>query len=207
MSESDVITDIIRRQLETTLSLGLPGLAGTTGDIVSERVETVIRSGAVPDSATRASGIPVLLVLPGIAAERAMPLTCQGTKTGYVDMHPVSPDSFEPITGIDPPNSPYLLIDVDTGRETLGLSPRAAAAHVAEAGRSALTLEEGVTLLALHPGILRERNCFQMLGSRRNDKRIASLWVTKEGKPRLGWCYEGVPDAWLGSASCAARIA
>ncbi len=202
-----MITDIIRRQLETTLSLGLPGLAGTTGDIVRERVETVIRSGAVPDSATRANGIPVLLVLPGVDAERAMPLTCQGTKTGYVDMRPVSPDSFQPITGTDPPNSPYLLIDVDTGRETLGLSPRSAAAHIAEAGRSPLTLAEGVTLLALHPGILRERNCFQMLGSRRSDKRIASLWVTKEGKPRLGWCYEGVPHSWLGSASCAARIA
>lgn len=200
------IADIVLGQLETMESIGLPALAGTTGDIVRQRVATIVHSGSVPDSVIPSDRIPVLLVLPGLDTERAMPLTSQGTKSGYVDMRPVTPDGFMPLPGVRLPDGPYLLIDIDTGRDTLGLAPRSAATQIADAGRSPLTLEEGVTLLALNPGILRARNCFQMLGSRRNDKRIASLWVTKQGNPRLGWCYEGVPHAWLGSASCAARI-
>ena len=86
------------------------------------------------------------------------------------------------------------------------MAPRDALAAILDAGRSPLTLEEGVAVLLAHPGILRERNCYQMLGSRAGDKRIPSLWVTKDGRPRLGWCWEGTPHTWLGAASCARRL-
>lgn len=196
--------EVVLAQLASMVALGLPGLAGTTDDAVRERAESLLRSEAPCVSVPESDRLPALLVLPGLDVERAMPLTRQGAKAGYVDMRPVSPAGFEPV--VDVPDTPYLLLDVDAGRDTLGLSPRDAAAHIAAAGRSPLTLAEGITLLALHPGLLRERTCFQMLGSRRDDKRIASLWVTKQGSPRLGWCYEGVPHTWLGSASCAARV-
>lgn len=197
--------EVVLAQLASVTALGLPELAGTTEAAVRERADSLLRSVAPGFSTTASDRLPALLVLPGVDVERAMPLTRQGAKAGYVDMRPVGPDGFEPV--VEVPDDPYLLLDVDAGRETLGLSPRDAATHIAAAGRSPLTLAEGVALLVLHPGLLRERTCFQMLGSRRDDKRIASLWVTKQGTPRLGWCYEGVPHTWLGSASCAARVA
>ena len=61
-------------------------------------------------------------------------------------------------------------------------------------------------MITAFPGILRVANCFQMAGSRRDDKRIPSLWVNRAGAPRLGWCFEGVPHSWLGTASCSGRI-
>jgi hypothetical protein len=142
---------------------------------------------------------------PRLDAEAAMPRTRQGEHPGYVDMRPVGPSSFHPV--IDVPPAPYVLEGIDLGPDLLNVAPRDALIRILEAGRSPLTLEEGVAILLAHPGILRERNCYQMLGSRAGDKRIPSLWVTKEGRPRLGWCWEGTPHTWLGAASCTARIA
>jgi hypothetical protein len=142
---------------------------------------------------------------PHLDAEAAMTDTRQGVHPGYVDMRPVRPSSFRPV--VDVPSSPYVLDGIDLGGDLLDVAPREALVRILDAGRSPLTLEEGVSVLLAHPGILRERNCYQMLGSRAGDKRIPSLWVTKAGRPRLGWCWEGTPHTWLGAASCAARIA
>ena len=141
---------------------------------------------------------------PSLDAEAAMPLTRQGTHAGYVDVRPGGPSAFRPV--VDVPAGPYDLEGIDLGADLLNVAPRDALAAILDAGRSPLTLEEGVAVLLAHPGILRERNCYQMLGSRAGDKRIPSLWVTKDGRPRLGWCWEGTPHTWLGAASCAARL-
>jgi hypothetical protein len=65
---------------------------------------------------------------------------------------------------------------------------------------------EGLSLLVSDPGVLRARNCFSLLGSRCGDKRVPALWVS-ERRPRLGWCYQGAPHTWLGTASCGGRRA
>ncbi len=148
---------------------------------------------------------PAVHVDPSLDAEAAMPHTRQGEHPGYVDMRPVHPSAFRPVVAL--PQAPYDLEGVELGADLLNVAPRDALAAILEAGRSPLTLEEGVAVLLAHPGILRERNCYQMLGSRAGDKRIPSLWVTKDGRPRLGWCWEGTPHTWLGAASCAGRRA
>jgi hypothetical protein len=73
------------------------------------------------------------------------------------------------------------------------------------ASRSPLTIAEGLAVLVSDPGVLRARNCFSLLGSRAGDKRVPALWVSAR-RPRLGWCYQGAPHTWLGSASCAGRL-
>lgn len=133
----------------------------------------------------------------------AMALTRQDQHAGYVDMRPLQPSAFVPV--VDVPAVPYVLEGIDLGADLLDIAPRDALLKILDAGRSPLTLEEGVAVLLAHPGILRGRNCYQMLGSRAGDRRIPSLWVTKAGRPRLGWCWEGTPHSWLGAASCAAR--
>ena len=153
------------------------------------------------------TALPILSVRvdPQLDAEAEMPRTRQGANAGYVDMRPVRPSSFRPV--VDVPPVPYLVEGIDLGAGLLDVAPRDALLRIVDAGRSPLTLEEGVALLLAHPGLLRERNCYQMLGSRAGDKRIPSLWVTKDGRPRLGWCWEGTPHTWLGAASCSARTA
>ena len=140
---------------------------------------------------------------PLLDVEAVMPQARQGARRGYVDMRPLRPSSFRPV--VDVPSAPYRLEGVDLGADLLDVAPRDALTRILASGRSPLTLEEGVALLLASPGVLRERNCYQMLGSRAGDKRIPSLWVTKDGRPRLGWCWEGNPHTWLGAASCSAR--
>ena len=93
-----------------------------------------------------------------------MPLTRQGAGVGLTNMFPVGPDAFVPVDRV--PAEPYLLLDLDTGRDTLGIPPSQAGPLLAERGRLPLTIAEGVSALVLHPGLLRAASCFQMLASR-----------------------------------------
>lgn len=138
-----------------------------------------------------------------LKVEDAMAASRQGAKAGYVDLRPLTPTAFSPTVSL--PEGDYWLEDVDLGADLLDVAPQDARPRILAAGRSPLTLEEGVAVLAAHPGILRAANCYQMLASSAGDRRVASLWVTREGRPRLGWCWEGTPHTWLGAASCAAR--
>ncbi len=144
-----------------------------------------------------------VLIHRDLDAAAAMPRTRQGEKSGYADMRPLQPQHFHPTIPL--PDGDYWLEDVDLGHDLLNIAPQDAETVIAERGRSPLTLEEGVAILLTHPGILRTANCYQMLASSAGDRRVSSLWVTREGRPRLGWCWRGTPHTWLGAASCASR--
>jgi hypothetical protein len=104
----------------------------------------------------------------------------------------------------------YLLADVSTGPETLGVRPEDALPALRAAGRSPLTLDEGVALLRQQPLVLHDHNAFQALATRSPVapymRRVPTFWVSK-GAPRLGWCWAGNPHSWLGAASAAGRLA
>lgn len=127
-------------------------------------------------------------------------------KAGWTDMADEL-HGYRPIDGVEVPDADvYLLTDVSTGPETLDVAPADALPRIEEAGRTPLTIDEGVALLTQHPDVLTTRNAFQALASRADNKRIPSLWMSK-GAPRLGWCWEGNPHSWLGAASAAQRLA
>jgi hypothetical protein len=123
---------------------------------------------------------------------------------GFTTMHDDDLARFRPLPELDVPAVPYLLLDVDTGPDTLNVTPADVAPTLAARGRTPLTVAEGLSLLVSDPGVLRSRNCFSLLGSRCGDKRVPALWVS-DRRPRLGWCYQGAPHTWLGSASCGGR--
>jgi hypothetical protein len=124
---------------------------------------------------------------------------------GFTTMEDEDVARFRPLPDLDVPTGPYLLVDVDTGRDTLGRPPVEVLPQLVSRGRSPLTIAEGLSVLATDPGVLKARNAFSLLGSRAGDKRVPALW-TSARRPRLGWCYQGAPHSWLGSASCAARL-
>lgn len=135
-----------------------------------------------------------------------MPLVERHGKTGFTSMYPVEPGSFKPIHDVNIPGSmAYLLVDIDRGKDTINIAPVEALKLIKERNRFPLTIEEGIAVLTHYPDFLKKNNCFSMLASRRGDKRVPALWIS-EGRPKLGWCWEGNPHSWLGSASCSRRI-
>ena len=133
-------------------------------------------------------------------AEEAMART-----GGFVGMDPTTPAEYAPIAEIEIPDAlSYVLYDVDLGAEFFDVTPDDALPRILERGRSPLTIEEGIAVLARSPDVLTTENAFSLLGSRRGDRRVPALWLSG-GRPRLGWCWAGAPHSWLGAASCAER--
>jgi hypothetical protein len=115
-------------------------------------------------------------------------------------------ERFAPLEAVElPDGAAYLVADVDTGRDTLNVTPDDALERIVADGRSPLTIDEGLALVTHFPQLLVDANCFSLLGSRCGDRRVTALWLS-EKRPRLGWCWAGNPHTWLGSASCGARI-
>jgi hypothetical protein len=149
--------------------------------------------------------IESLSVDPAVDPHRAIELVELEGRRGLTTMEAADVARFAPIEGLDVPEGPYALRDVDTGRDFLDVTPEAALEAIRASGRSPLTIAEGLALVTRFPELLRDANCFSLLGSRCGDRRVTALWLSK-GRPRLGWCWAGNPHSWLGSASCAARF-
>jgi hypothetical protein len=150
------------------------------------------------------------IIVPGVVDvhyDEVMAHVIANGKTGVVNMEPVAPTAFKDIEPI-PKAELYLLFDIDTGRKLLNVSPEKCLQAMRKAGRTPLTLAEGVALVVYYPQILTDKtryNCFQMPGSRiAGDQRVPSIWMSY-GRPRLGWCWDRNIHTWLGSASAAQR--
>lgn len=202
------------RQIENLLQKGYAEAAGVATEAFRKQIEPLKeRVGALAalEAAPPEARIPFVIVIKSdlVAPEAAMPrVEVRGAK-GAVNMRPVEPKSFRPIEGLQIPDGlAYLLADIATGQATLNVRPADALTILINAARSPLTIDEGVALVTHFPEVLTDKacyNCFSMLGSRRGDQRVPALWISY-GKPRLGWCWDGNPHSWLGSASCGSRV-
>ncbi len=193
------------RQVATLVSKDYPALAELSEEEFTKHLEP-LRDLLPKATASDDASIPFVVVVKSelVPTVDAVERVVVRKKPGWTDMHDELA-GFRPIDGVDVPGSPvYLLTDVDTGEGTLNVRPNDALPVITQAGRTPLTIDEGVALVTQFPEILKVRNCFQALGSRTDNKRIPSFWVSK-GAPRLGWCWAGNPHTWLGSASAGAR--
>jgi hypothetical protein len=192
------------RQVRTLHELGYPALAG----IGDEDLDVLVKPlyGLVPDEAAQGP-IPLLLVVRStlVPTVEAVARWSVKGKAGWTDMADELA-GYAPIGGVEVPEVPvYLLLDVDTGAETLDVRPDDALPMVRARGRTPLTIDEGVALVTQHPDVFEAHNAFQALASRAGNKRVPSFWMSK-GAPRLGWCWAGNPHTWLGAASAASRL-
>jgi hypothetical protein len=207
------------RQLQNLHRLGYPALAGISARDLDAMVEPLAallpeddpRDGpddpAADDPAADPDRIPFLLVVTSklVPTVEAVTRWSVRGRAGWTDMADEI-DGYVPIEGLEVPDAPvYLLLDVDTGAETLDVPPVEALPRVLDAGRSPLTVDEGVALVTHFPDVFSTHNAFQALGSRAPNKRVPSFWVSK-GAPRLGWCWAGNPHSWLGAASAGVRL-
>ena len=138
---------------------------------------------------------------------RAIGFVTLRAREGFTEMPVDDLDRFRPIDGVElPGSSAWLITDVDAGGAFRNVTPDDALGTITREGRSPLTIDEGLALVTHFPEVLEERNAFSMLGSRCGDRRVTAMWISR-GRPRLGWCWAGNPHTWLGSASCAGRLA
>jgi hypothetical protein len=190
------------RQVDALALTGLPPLLELTDGCFRAWLEPL--RDLLPPPAGGTEAIPFVVVLPDLPVRAALAAVQGVGGAGFTTMDDDDLAAFRPLPELGVPAVPYLLVDVDTGPETLNRTPADVAPQLAAAGRTPLTIAEGLSLLVSDPGVLRSRNCFSLLGSRCADKRVPALWVS-ERRPRLGWCYQGAPHTWLGTASAAAR--
>ena len=194
------------RQTRTLHDRGYPRLGGITPAELDARLEP-LRGPARDAWGSRRDGhLPFVLVVTDVlvpTVEAVARWSVRG-KNGWTDMEGELA-GYRPIEGVELPADPvYLLVDVETGARTLNVPPNDALPMVRAAGRTPLTIDEGVALVTHHPSVFTEHNAFQALGSRTDNKRVPSFWISK-GAPRLGWCWAGNPHTWLGAASAGGR--
>ena len=190
------------RQVDCLVTTGLPELRDLSESCFRAWLEPL--RDLLPPTVEDAERIPFVVVIPDLPVVPVLDSVHGTGGAGFTTMEPDDLARFRPLPELGVPAAPYLLHDVDPGPDTLNLPPAEVLPRLTRAGRSPLTIAEGLAVLVSDHGVLRSRNCFSLLGSRAGDKRVPALWVS-ERRPRLGWCYQGAPHTWLGTASCAAR--
>jgi hypothetical protein len=199
------------RQLDSLLRKGYPRAASVPEVEFVKHVEPLkerIGELATPEQESQAGRIPFVIVVKSdwVTTDKALPLVELKDKAGFTHMGADEIKGFRPIDSVEIPGGlAYLVVDIDTGKGTLDITPDEAIKTITKENRSPLTIDEGIALVTHHPDILRSGNCFSMLGSRCGDRRVTALWISG-GRPRLGWCWAGNPHSWLGSASCGSRV-
>jgi hypothetical protein len=194
------------RQVDTLLRKGYAERAGLSERAFRRLVAPLQDRLPEPSSDSRRTPFVVVINSALMPAGEAMPLVELAGKRGFTEMEPSDLGRFRPIDGIAVPAGPaHLAVELDTGPDTLDVTPDDALELITRQHRSPLTLAEGVALVTHYPELLRTQNCFSLLGSRCGDRRVTAIWISR-GRPRLGWCWAGNPHTWLGSASCASRV-
>jgi hypothetical protein len=143
-----------------------------------------------------------------VPTDRAMSLVDKNGRAGITKLFPYKPNDFTTIDAVTIPNGmAYLLVDIDRGKNNINQPPNEAMQVIIRKGRLPLTIDEGVAIVTQFPEFLIKNNCFSLLASRHaGDQRIPAIWINANKNPNLGWCWDGNPHTWLGSASCKSRI-
>ena len=199
-----------REQAERLIELGVLDLAGLPADRLrnmtngfrSEKALVVVH----PDLVRASALIPLLRV---------------NGRQGFVVSDMSDVDVFAPISAVTLPDTPvYLVHEIDRGDAMANWSPDAALPAIGRAGRTPLTLNEGLHWLLQRPETLQRGRCFMTIGSRRRkpegslDARTPALWISNgtgrdgaanRNAPKVGWCWAGNRHTWLGFASAAHR--
>lgn len=203
------------RQRDVLLAKGYPELVDLSPAqwlAMIEPLRAVVQKFAYsPLQEATSARVPFVVVVSSALAraEDLVPLTHLAGRTapGMVDRNHGEDGltAYVPISELDVPAAPvYLLIDVERGAEFCGVRPEDALPVILQRVRTPLTIHEGIALVTLFPGVLEKNHCFMLSGSRRGDRRVPAMWISGKA-PKLGWCWDGNPHTWLGTASAGSR--
>jgi hypothetical protein len=197
------------QQAGRLIALGVHEIAGILPEDLCAAAET-IAAGAL------------LVVHPDRAPASALaPLLERDGTSGFVVTDMADVDGFAPIEQVSLPAGPvYAVAGVDRGDHLANWSPDEALPAITAAGRTPLTLTEGIHWLLQRPELLVRNHCFMTIGSRLRkpngalDSRTPAIWISngtgrdgsaRRNAPKVGWCWAGNRHTWLGFASAAER--
>jgi hypothetical protein len=205
-------------QAERLVALGVHELAG----MPAARLRS-LATDAAPDADGPASDGLLVLSETTVPASALAPLLRLGDRRGFVVEDMADVDTFVPIEGVRLPSGPtYVVQGIERGDEMADWSPDEALPSISGAGRTPLTLTEGIHWALQVPEVIGRNHCFMTIGSRRRrpdgrlDARTPALWISngtgrdgraRRGAPKVGWCWAGNRHTWLGFASAARRRA
>lgn len=145
------------------------------------------------------------------------------TRQGFVVVDMTDVDEFGPTLHAELPDADvYAVVAPERGDEMRNWSPDEALPTIVEAGRTPLTLVEGIHWALQAPEVIEANACFMTIGSRKikpngtPDTRTPALWISsgtgrdgreRKGAPKVGWCWWGNRHTWLGFASASERAA
>jgi Family of unknown function (DUF5701) len=196
-------------QLERLIALGLHRYAGP-----ADELRSTVRHSAEDRG--------LLVIRHDLAPASLLASTLRiGGRPAFVVSDMSDVDDFVPIASLLMPASPiYVLHDLDRGDDMANWSPDEALAAIQSAGRTPLTLTEGLHWLLQRPDVLQRGHCFMTIGSRQHkpdgslDARTPAVWISngtgRDGRanrnaPKVGWCWAGNRHTWLGFASAGSR--
>jgi hypothetical protein len=199
----------IREQADRLIELGVHDVAGLSAEHLRN----------APDIAGS-----LLVLHPRLVAPSALaPLVRVNGKPGFVVADMTDVDEFAPIPSVKVPDDPlYVVLGLDRGDAMANWSPDEALPAMRDAGRTPLTLAEGLHGVLQRPEVLARGRCFMTIASRRArpdgslDARTPAVWISngsgRDGAvnrdaPKVGWCWAGNRHTWLGFASAAGRKA
>jgi hypothetical protein len=200
-TEADLEFD---RQVDALAQTGLPALLDFKDECFRAMLEPL--RDLLPRPAVGGDGIPFVVVVPDAPAADLLaavhtPAAVEGRPLPAAELA-----RFRPLPELDVPVGPYLLLGVEAGADTRGMSPARAADRITATGRTPLTVAEGLALLVSDCGLLRSGSCFSLAGSSAGDGSVPALWTGPDGPTLTRW-DRSAAHARLGAASCAGRRA
>ncbi len=212
--DQQMLNDEFDRQVANLVAKGYPGLANLSEDAFVNEITPLkekLMGLSLPELDLEAGKLPFVIVVSNtlISPELMMERVEKNGKRGVTILRPHTSHNFSPTNEAEIPNGRvYLLLDIDRGKDNIDLPPNEAIKLIKSANRSPLTIPEGIAIVTQFPEFLIKNNCFSLLASRTGrDQRVPAIWINAKKEPNLGWCWDGNPHTWLGSASCNSRIA
>ena len=205
-----------------TVSLTLPSPADQAERLVALGLhERAGLSAAQLREAAGAAGEGLLVLAADLVPGSALvPHVRWRDRPAFVVVDMTDLDDFTPVADAVAPAPVYLLRDPDRGDEHRNCTPDETLPRIRAAGRTPLTVAEGLTWLLQCPDLLERNACTMTVGSRLRrangslDARTPALWISngtgRDGRerrdsPKVGWCWAGNRHTWLGIASAAGR--
>ncbi|HRN95929.1 MAG TPA: DUF5701 family protein [Candidatus Levybacteria bacterium] len=212
MNNQELLTEF-DHQVDTLRQKGYAKIAGLSEQEFFRHLEPLREKAGeldAPEVNLEKGILPFVIVVKSdlVASEQAMALTQKNGKNGVTILRPHTSQDFNTTNDVAIPDSmAYLLTDIDRGKENINLPPNEAIKLISDMGRFPLTIDEGIAIITHFPEFLIKNNCFSLLASRTDtDQRVPAIWINSKKEPNLGWCWDGNPHTWLGSASGVKRI-
>lgn len=207
------ISQEFERQTENLIEKGYPKLAKLSEKDFAKLLQPLsllLGSIKLAEPDIERGYLPFVIVIKTalVSAESMLEKTRFNDKPGLTNLNPMVPGDFQVIEGMAIPESnAYLIVDIDRGLDSVGITPENALTMIKRKHRFPLTIDEGIAIVTQFPEFLMKNNCFSLLASRTGkDQRVPAIWINSAKQANLGWCWDRNPHTWLGSASAKTRI-